>query len=422
MSELYYNDIYKMNSNEVNNHINNIIEELEKEKLKEYITNEEQIFFIDKVIKKLRTTFNVIVDLYETDIEIVTLDNIKYLIDISNELNLPFKLYISGSSYKNINPINNINMLFSHSDIDKFLNINKYLKENGYELRFTEDVSELTNTWSIDEVITANNSVNSLVDFINKHYLSPFEAIAFIHKLTASTFEYQEKEEYGLNSRSLVGILTTDEIVCVGYSTFIKAVCDKLNMNGLECECYTCFLEKDDGSICDELKEMGFKSGVTHMQNLIRITDEKYGVNGAYVLDTCWDSKTPNFPNGKGYAHFLYPVTDLLCFNDIKFIQHDDVLDDVICSILECDDKSETAPIIVNNKTNSLPISIDKLYDCLFNLYKVLYNKYSDDKIIKIINRTLEISKLVSEQVFSSSATNAIRQEALNDDLSILNE
>jgi hypothetical protein len=417
MYELSFLDIYNKNSTEILNYINNMIEQLEEEKKCDRYKDEPNIIkSIEDTMLMLKTTFNVRLNVYETESELINIDNINNLINVSKELNLPFKLFISGSSYTNDDPINNIHLLFTDECIERFKVIDEYISDRiGINLRFSEETYNFDNTWSLDDIITANDSVNSVVEFIVNQNLSPFEAIAFIHKITAVTFEYNEAEEAGMNSRNLIGILNTDEIVCVGYAVFVKAICDKLNMSGLSCENYTCFLDRED-NLSKDFEDMYFRTGEAHMQNLIKINDNKYNVSGAYVLDSCWDSKSPSFPNGKGFAHFLYPVTDLLCLNGQKFIQHKDALDDVFCMIFECDDLHEESPVIVNNKDNSKPISINQIYDCLFNLYKVIYTKSNEEEIGLRVNRTLEVSKYVSKMSFNSNAINAIRQEVLKED------
>ena len=392
MYELSYLDIYNKDINEVKEYIDNLLIQLEEEKTR-YSDDPSIIENINDVKMKLKTTFNVRLNIPNVDINIINIDYISNLIRISKELDLPFGLFISGTSYYDENPVNNIPLLFTDEIIEQFEMINNYLIEStGLELRFSEEAYSFDNSWSLEDIITANDSVNMMVDYINKKKLTPFEAIAFIHKLVCSTFEYNEASEESSNARSLVGILCTDEIVCVGFAIYVKAVCNKLNMDGLICENYTCFIEKEN-DMCDELKELGLKSGEAHMQNLIRIDDEKYDVRGSYVLDTCWDSKNKNFPNGKGYANFMYPVTDLLCIKDATFIQHENPLDDVFCMMLDCEDKHEEAPIIVNNKEDSMPISIEVLYNCLVNLYTKLYTKSSEEETL-----LSELSSLKSEE------------------------
>ena len=414
MYEHSFLDVYAKTAEEVLNDINKLVKELEEERKNE-IYDEKNISLLDDIINITKTELNVVIDAYNTDLELITIDNINKVIKIANELNMPFKLYVSEGTKYNDNYSDNVSMLFDDETLDIFEEINNYLIENNYcELKFLEDRLNPDLAWNLDDVITANDSVNSIIDYIVKFKFTPFEAVAFIHRIVTKTFEYVEDEEEGLNSRSLVGILITDKIVCVGYATFVKAVIDKLNLKGLSCQTYTGFIESSKGY--EEIKKyMYILSGEAHMQNLITINDEKYQISGAYVLDTCWDSKNKWFPSGKGYANFMYPVTDLLCFNEAKFVQHQHSIDDILCQFIENEEKPEDSPIIINNKDNSIPISIDKIYNCLFNLFKIIYSKSSEDEIHNRVNRTIEVSKIVSQDTFTAEATNAIRRENLEE-------
>lgn len=416
MYEHSFLDIYMKTKDEVLEVINKLIDELEIEYNDDkYDENSKKD--IRNVINTTKTELNVVVDAYNTSLELITLDNVKRLINISKELKLPFKLYVSDGTKFNDDYTINVSMLFDDETIDRFIEINNYLVENNEcELKFLEDYLNPNLAWSLEQIITANDSVNSIKNFIENNKLTPFEAVAFIHKIVISTFQYNESEEDSLFSRSLIGIMNTDYIVCVGFATFVKAVVDKLGLAGLSCETYTGFIEREDEH--SELSEyMYFLSGEAHMQNLVKIADEKYGVYGAYVLDSCWDSKSKYFPSGKGFANFMYPVTDLLCLKNIKFVQHQNSLDDVLSQFIEYDEKSEDSPVIVDNKDNSNPINIDILTDCLYNLYKVIYTKADEEEIELRVERTIEVSKIVSKEMFNSNATNALRQEVLKDEL-----
>lgn len=46
------------------------------------------------------------------------------------------------------------------------------------------------------------------------------------------------------------------------------------------------------------------EAGGGHMQNLIIIKDDKYQVEGAYILDATYDSKTLRFKTGKGSSFY----------------------------------------------------------------------------------------------------------------------
>ena len=153
------------------------------------------------------------------------------------------------------------------------------------------------------------------------------------------------------------------------------------------------------------------------MQNLIKINDEKYKINGVYASDACWDSKTKYFPSGKGYGNFMFPVTDLTSYSEITFKQPKDSLDSLlqICNIDTEHLPPEEIPVIKENLKKSKPIPMDKLKRCLTNLYKHLYTNANEEEINLRVERAIEVSKIVSRSIFTETAKNAISREAYYD-------
>ena len=92
----------------------------------------------------------------------------------------------------------------------------------------------------------------------------------------------------------------------------VKAIVDKLDMEGLRCDIISC-----------ELASRVFPNKVLggHCQNLVHITDKKYGVAGSYIEDATWDSRREGKENGFGFAHCLYPVADVQSMRGKKYIQ-----------------------------------------------------------------------------------------------------
>ena len=333
-------------------------------------------------------------------------------------MQLPLNLYITGGTTFNQNTEEKVDMLFDDKTLEKLTELDKFLQENNQSpLKFLEDISYPETAWNLEEVQNANQSIDMVIDFIKKNNLSPYEAAAFIHKIATTTFEYSEDEETPVNARSIVGIMNTDKIVCVGYSRFTKAIIDKLEMPGLECETFISTLTPNefDSELCKELNISPFGTG--HMQNLIKIKDDKYSVKGVYASDSCWDSKTRAFPYGKGYANFMFPVTDLTSYSEITFKQPKDDLEAIlqICNIDTENIPEEEIPIIKNNLKKSKPIEMGKLKDCLTNLYRCIYTKANEEEIKQRVARTLEVSKIVSRTIFTEKAKNAIAVESYQD-------
>ena len=211
----------------------------------------------------------------------------------------------------------NIDYLYSNDQISQIIDLNNHLLKIGMsdQIRFYESsdlVSEdnLKSSWPLEDVIKANENINKVVEHIKNNNYSPFEAMTYIHTYVTSNFKYTEGQQE--ECRSIVGAYQ-GKIVCAGYATLVKAIVDELNDPNLKCECIGADIYQKDF--------LRYKFAGGHAHNLIHIKDEKYDIDGHYMEDTCWDSKNDDYPNGRGFAYFMYPVTDLECFNSIKYQQ-----------------------------------------------------------------------------------------------------
>lgn len=378
--------------------------------------SKESIDLFTNLINYVKSSINVVIDINNLKNEEIDFDLIQNLINNSNQLNLPLNIFVMGGS--NFNQAQEkSDMLFSNELLDKFTMLNDLLVKSGKSpLRFMEDPSMPESSWTLDEVKKANSQIDIVVNFIKENKLSPFESMAFIHKVITSTFSYNDDEMTPINSRSIVGVVKTSKIVCVGYSRFIKAIIDKLEMKGLECETFLSTLNSYDldNAVLDELGISPY--GTIHMQDLIKIKDPKYNVDGVYVSDACWDAKNEFFPAGKGYGSFMFPVTDLVSYKGIAFDQPKSDFEALIgiCNINEQVDP-ESFPIIKENISKSKPIKIEQLTSCLKNLFKVLYPNDNQEKINLRVKRTLDVSKAVANSIFTNNAKNALAIESYKD-------
>ena len=256
-----------------------------------------------------------------------TVTDIKRIVELLNAKGMIIRVAIDSTS-KNQSNSSNINYLYGRKKTKMLLDLYNYLIDVGCEELVVGEFIEIKKledfekTWTIRQVIEANNQVDKMVNLIKHVELSPFEAMLFIHK-AATWFEYKKPtDEFVESGRVLPSIFKDEKIVCSGYASFVKAVIDKLNLENvldgtLVCEVVGCTLQEkgDNGKIIEES---------AHCHNLIRIEDDKYGIKGVYVEDACWDCAKPkrkNMEEGRGFAHCLYPVADLLNFTDKVYRQ-----------------------------------------------------------------------------------------------------
>ena len=184
---------------------------------------------------------------------------------------------------------------FSTSEIYEFIDCEEKLKRRGLSIYF----DDMENLYTIDETIMAYERAKNIIDDIKKYGGSPFEKLIVIYQYITSLI-YQENAENKSSSRELVSVLNGEDIVCVGYAKLIEFMCEAV---GIDCK----------RARSDIFDENGYYRS-SHQTNLVYIKDEKYGIDGYYHIDACWDSiKAEN--NGKdmfmNYNFFLLPIKDL---------------------------------------------------------------------------------------------------------------
>lgn len=117
-------------------------------------------------------------------------------------------------------------------------------------------------------------------EIINKNDLSQAEKVLFAYDIIKS-FQYNESKEDKNHSRYIPEIIKTGNIVCVGYSSFLKEL---LNELGIKADTFSVMTPNDNNQ--------GELTG--HRRNIIALDDDKYNIHGIFTLDATWDSKRKN--------------------------------------------------------------------------------------------------------------------------------
>lgn len=196
--------------------------------------------------------------------------------------------------------------MYDSSRFLDFIKLNNYISSKyKTELNITESNIFLSYSWTLDEVIEANlkidNITREVLDArIDGRPLSPLEKYLYIYDYVTS-FQYKEVENWPDNShlsRNIINVLNGDKIVCVGYSSLLKVLCDKVGI-----PCFTMGVE------IENLENLNKVSG-SHQANTVFIKDDIYNIDGVYYSDACWDSARIDDPS-KRYNFFLLPIEDL---------------------------------------------------------------------------------------------------------------
>lgn len=176
---------------------------------------------------------------------------------------------------------------YTKEEFIKLLEVEEYIKRNymeEYELQFTSANAIMKK----EQIITANDKINKIVEYLKKSSLSPYEKIIYLHKLIGEK-EYYNNPDNKYISRDIYTILNTRNIVCIGYSMIIKAIINELN----------------DESIKTNIEIVETDEGIYHSINCIYIKDEKYAIEGYYKIDITRNNYCD------GLEEFMIPSCDL---------------------------------------------------------------------------------------------------------------
>ena len=412
MDSIKYHETFNLSVDEIIDVYNKMLDEFETDFAHhKTLMSEETIEHFNKVRVHNNSGLNVMIDCFESDVSTLSLEIIEKYINASIISNKPLRLYIHNGDFKNDMDEDHVQMNFKDESIDKLKEINEFLKFNNQEeLKFIEDLTDSNLVWPLEDVIESHNYINMVINRIKQRDFSPLETICYLHIFTTQNFRYQEVRET-LIPRSIVGIINYDAIVCVGYSRFIKAVIDKLNMNGLRCDNFSTVMKESVEKKNDMLSEyLSINTG--HMQNLIYIDDEKYNVHGRYIEDATWDSLNDKYPKGKGFARFMFPVIDLTQIEGVKFEQYSDSIDEMLAMINMDVYEPQRLRVVEDNIDYSIAIPYETIHECLKNVYRKILKIDDEEKLEKTVQSALDISKKVSTLIFTDNASNSIRVKA----------
>ena len=300
----------------------------------------------------------------------------KFVLNFIKEGQINFSLNLIKSFLTDIN----------YSDLEKHffcLDIN-YLSEDGVfldteENKMLKEIEKfLTNKnipfkvgqknflykYSLDDQIKSSQILEDIVNDINKltllngnkkEKLSPFEKFMFVYEIV-SGFVYNEGGDYAHQTTSnWAPVLLGGKIVCGGYSSLMKAICDRVSTRD-EITIYEQGLDVFN-------ENLGYIGG--HSNILVKLKDEKYNIDGIFYADPCWDSaKSENKYGGAKYC--LLTANEVARQKSLKVLFH------------------------VSNPLNTyLLLSNPSYKKTLENLCKKYLN--NDEKIYQDINHVLSL-------------------------------
>ena len=156
-------------------------------------------------------------------------------------------------------------VFYQEQDLDKretdFL-LNFYKNTKIKSVKFKENLQS-DNEYTFDELENARKKVWEVSTVINSYKnLSPYEKL-YLAFSYVQAYEYSkaDKRKPTEDSRALIQILNSKDIVCAGKANMLKAICDKIGI--------PCIYRKCKG----------------HAINTIAINDPKYSMHGIFNID-----------------------------------------------------------------------------------------------------------------------------------------
>ena len=145
--------------------------------------------------------------------------------------------------------------------------------------------------YDIERYKKEEEKLEKLVSNIKNSTLSPFEKYLACYNIAKKFKPYKENPDNREQARYLRYILedNNEYIVCVGFANLLNALLDRVEIQnqviGVSVD-----TSYDKGfTIEDKSLEM-----VGHARNLIKISDDKYGIYGYYLADSTWDNSMIN--------------------------------------------------------------------------------------------------------------------------------
>ena len=183
---------------------------------------------------------------------------------------------------------------------------------------WVDDKLHRRNIIPVSKVIIASGKIEKWVDQINSAKvngkpLSPFEKYLYAYQIVTQ-FKFTEKDLF--EARDIARVLTGDSIVCAGFSQILSELCRRV---GIPCKRQYIHIEEETN---DD------KNKINHMECVVELVDEKYGIKGFYIADPTIDSYDSNIKDSNSINHALMNIDEYedLYMNESIIIKDDEPL------------------------------------------------------------------------------------------------
>ena len=126
---------------------------------------------------------------------------------------------------------------------------------------------------NIESVISAIHMISYYKSVISED-LSPLEKTTFAYDLVKSHYYKEYEVRHTMNSRNITKMVHNDSIVCQGYVKIFNRI---LKEFGISTSNLSVIIKSNNQE-------------VNHARSIVKLSDDKYGINGYFVFDPTWDS------------------------------------------------------------------------------------------------------------------------------------
>ncbi len=191
---------------------------------------------------------------------------------------------------------NNLNYTYTNDEWKKIEDINQIFEKENISFGF----DDVFNTFSIEQVRTANKKIESTANKLRDNNFSPYEKLMAAYlKVSSKKYVSEKDNEDPAMSRSVYGVLNSNNVVCIGYANWLKAIIDAVGDENIKV--YPNFVQcaKDNNTFDD-----------MHANVVVYVKDEKYGIDGYYYCDPTWDCAQED-DTSKKLSFFMLPLEDV---------------------------------------------------------------------------------------------------------------
>lgn len=247
--------------------------------------------------------------------------------------------------------------ILSDNELENLVYVESMIPDTA-KVCISEKYKGVFHDFSLVDAIQVNDLINAETAYIKSLNLSPFEEYLMAYDFMSS-FCYNDDENDTENgteyvSRLLTSSLTNGYFVCSAYA---KVFCGVLNNLGIDCAPEYLYINSGSET---------FRQDDLHVNVLVNLHDEKYGINGIVFSDACNDARALDYVVTKSGA-IINSATGETGY---------------LLSAVNIDDVKKMRSIFSFDRFSSLKFLYEDYSKLLGNDYKLIFDSFEDEDFL----------------------------------------